>query len=554
VGKVVRDRYLLEELVGQGGLGRVWRGRDQILGRPVAVKEVLLPEHLPEGDHVEAVAWAMREATSTARLSHPNVITIHDVVEQDGAPWIVMELVRGQSLAAEIEEHGRLPWQRVTEIGVSVAEALGHTHAKGVIHRDLKPANILVCGRRVLVIDFGIAHVFDATTRLTRTGMAPGTPHYMAPEQIEGETGVPADLWALGASLYEAVEGRPPFDGATLTAIFARILTCPPDEPQHAGPLHDLLLELLCKDPAERPDIWAVQRALAKAARQAVRIPELLGTGRDHCLYGRHAEGEAVFREALRLDPENAEAHSGLGFVLEALGRLEEAEREFREFVRLAPKNPFAYRRLGEFLRAAGRQDEAESVYREAIRFDPFFVASILQSDEAERVFREVIRLGQKNGSVHYGFFKVLRDQGKLDEAEAEIREVVRLNSGNAEAHNDLGTLLQTQGRLEEAERAFREVIRLDPEHCSAHRRLGEALWVAGRQDEAEAAFREAIRVDPEDTDAHYGLANLLLGTNRLDEAEAAFLEVIRLDPTPAGAHRDLAHLRREKHRMRHLL
>ncbi|MCX5402422.1 ABC transporter substrate-binding protein [Streptomyces sp. NBC_00335] len=269
--ELIAGRYQLVEAIGQGGMGRVWRGLDQqLFGREVAIKEILFPVGLGDGERATLLRRFTGEARAAVTLSHPGIITIHDVVEHHGAPVIVMEFIRGRSLAAAIREQGRLPVRRVAEIGAAMLGALTEAHGARIIHRDIKPDNVLLTKDRVVLTDFGIAHLADATTKLSQSGTVIGTPHYMPPEQLEGKRPTPAnDLWALGATLYHAVEGRPPFEADGLHALAVAVFTRPHRPPAHAGPLAPLLDALLTKDPAQRIGAAEAAELLASALQSS---------------------------------------------------------------------------------------------------------------------------------------------------------------------------------------------------------------------------------------------------------------------------------------------
>ncbi|GAB3482483.1 serine/threonine-protein kinase [Nocardiopsis coralliicola] len=269
-GHLLSGRYRLTELIGAGGMGRVWKGQDELLDRPVAVKELLISPQLPEQE-VEVLRTRMlREARSAARLGHPSIITVYDVVESDDRPWIVMELVNGRSLGDVIKEDGPLAPARAAKIGVQMATALSIAHGKGIVHRDIKPGNVLIAaGDRAVLTDFGIARL-EGTSNLTRTGLLVGSPGYLAPEQAHGRPVTPAaDVWSLGVTLYQAVEGAVPFSRESAVATLTAIVSEDVPPPASAGALTEPLQALLTKDPQARPDIAEAHRLLREASAQA---------------------------------------------------------------------------------------------------------------------------------------------------------------------------------------------------------------------------------------------------------------------------------------------
>ncbi len=271
-GSLLAKRYRLLGSLGRGGMGIVWQARDEVLGREVAVKEVLLPPELPEAERAVMRQRTLREARSAARLSHPNVVTVYDVVEEDGRPWIVMELVRSRTLAQAIRDDGALPWREVAGIGVQVLAALRAAHAAGVLHRDVKPSNVLLAENgRVVLTDFGIAST-EGETSLTQSGMLVGSPAFIAPERVRAHgAGPESDLWSLGATLYTAVEGRSPHDRGAALATLTAAVTEPPDPAPSAGLLWPAIDGLLRKDPAERIDARETDRLLRQALQSVER-------------------------------------------------------------------------------------------------------------------------------------------------------------------------------------------------------------------------------------------------------------------------------------------
>ncbi|MFJ7249612.1 protein kinase [Kitasatospora sp. NPDC098652] len=274
-GRLIGRRYRLVRQLGAGGFGRVWQAHDETLGIDVAVKQLWLPPATSDGERAERLARAEREARNAARLrDRPHIVSVHDVLVEDGMPWMVMQLVSGGSLGDRLAAHGPLPVERAAAVARALLTALGAAHAAGVVHRDVKPANVMLADDgEVLLADFGIA-VHQADTTLTATGAFIGSIEYIAPERARGVDGQAAsDLFSLGVTLYQAVEGVSPFRRDSATASLTAVLFDPPAPPRNAGRLAPLILALLAKEPEQRP---STAQALAMLDRSVPDVPTVL--------------------------------------------------------------------------------------------------------------------------------------------------------------------------------------------------------------------------------------------------------------------------------------
>jgi eukaryotic-like serine/threonine-protein kinase len=308
----VADRYELEEELGHGGMGVVWRATDTLLARQVALKEVDLPRGVDAAEREAMRARVSREARAAARLSHPGVVTVYDIAHDGGQDFIVMELVSAPTLEELVRTRGPRTPAQAARLGLGLLGALEAAHRAGIVHRDLKPKNVMVReDGATKLADFGIASV-QGDPRLTATGLVVGSPAYMAPEQVEaGEVSPATDLWALGATLWFAVEGQPPFGGGEFQTMSA-IVSGRPRRPEHLGPLGPVLARLLVKEPAGRATAAQLRPLLQQVASgrdaPAGRARQVHGAVAGPTVLTAPAGGAAP---AAGADPGQAEVASG---------------------------------------------------------------------------------------------------------------------------------------------------------------------------------------------------------------------------------------------------
>ncbi|MEY9845653.1 tRNA A-37 threonylcarbamoyl transferase component Bud32 [Streptacidiphilus sp. BW17] len=262
-GRLLAGRYRLTAVLGQGGMGTVWRAEDEFLGRDVAVKELRFASDVDDEERRRLVSRTLTEAKAIARIRHNGAVTVYDVVEEDGRPWIVMELVESRSLSEVIQADGVLPPQRAAEVALELLGVLAEAHRVGILHRDVKPSNVLMgFDGRVVLTDFGIARV-EGDPSVTSTGMLVGAPSYISPERARGGVpGPPADMWSLGATIFAMVEGTPPYDKGSALSTLTAVMTDPVPPLRHGELLEPVIAGLLRKDPRQRLDASTAQAML----------------------------------------------------------------------------------------------------------------------------------------------------------------------------------------------------------------------------------------------------------------------------------------------------
>ncbi len=327
-GTLIADRYRLVRQLGAGGMGVVWEARDERLDRPVAVKQLRTQVGLTEAETEVIAQRAMREARINASLQHPYAVAVFDVVEHEGQPCIVMELVPSVPLTEVMRGLGNLAPAEAARVGSQVASALAAAHALGIVHRDVKPGNVLIGDDGTArICDFGISRSFGDAT-LTMTGMITGTPAYLAPETARGEESTSAsDVHSLGATLYAAVEGEPPFGSeGNAIAVLYRVTAGEMRPPERAGALEPLLLSMMSLQPGDRPTMAEASARLSALAGGSAPLPTALPPTGPHRQRSEPEATEAIPAptRALPLEPSSAAspATRALGPAADATPRL----------------------------------------------------------------------------------------------------------------------------------------------------------------------------------------------------------------------------------------
>jgi len=576
-GTVLAERYRLDGLLGRGGMGEVWEGRDLRLERAVAIK-LILPHRVSDAD---AVARFLREARAAAALSHPGITTVHDVGQattaQGPMPFLVMERLHGESLAARLER-GALEPEAAADLGAALLEALAVAHGAGIVHRDIKPDNVFLRAPegRPTLLDFGVARVIDGGDQatLTREGQSVGTPLYMAPEQLTGAPAGPAaDLYAVGAMLYEAVTGRPTHRADGYAALVARKLTDEPDLTALRGavgngPFFDTVAAALQRDPARRPASATAMAAMLRGdgpgaqavppTRSAVAVAETLPSD------PQAANASAASTPAGASDtPHRAAApaaatpgpagrrRSRVPLALTLVGVLGALIGVAAIAVVAtgalggpgdAPPPPEppdvdrtdGLRRPEQALRILDRYHHASGADRTLLESPALWKQCVT---DLEAALEQPDAPTRWRSALHFCQGMVALQETRTAEAVAQLEEAIRLEPERPDPHVALAHALAAEGHDDRAVAAAHEAARLEPDWWVPVAALGSIHGRLGREDEAIQAYRRALRMAPEEPRVLDSLALTYHAAHMDHEAAEQARRTLALDPDAPWSH-----------------
>ena len=643
VGDTVDGRYLILRVLGgpgRSGMGIVYVCYDPEMHGPLALK-TFQDQFLSDKATVDRFKW---EAETWIRLGrHQNIVWATWVEVIQGRPYVAMEYVAGDQgygvdLAGWIRggglrTNGQPDIPLILNFSLQLCHGMIHAKkrfeeiGKPFVHRDVKPSNIMVTQDRVVkVTDFGLVKAFAQSVQdtpsiatehaghqklsLSKLGGVCGTPPYMSPEQCRGEKNIDerSDIYAFGCVLYEMLTGRHVFEVITPEEFIQHHLRTAPPSPQSGGELDRVVLKCLEKDPNSRYQGFdeveqIIARLYLRLTGQVVRPPEgapleaweLVNKGSSLESLGFIDEAMQCNQEAIKIDPNCAEAHSNLGSCYAKKGHIDSAMKEFRETLRIDPKyfkahcnmaivyaqngqvdaamrecqevlriNPRdaeAHRLLGQYYVQKGDFDSATKECREALKINAHHAGAHVclgtiymhkaEWDAAIKEFHIAATINPSYSEPHHNLGIAYSQKGQLDAAIMECHEAIRIDPNDAKAHLFAGYAYHNKGDLDSAMKEFQRAVRIDPNDAEAHRLLGNGYQDKGDLDSAAKEFREALRINPNDGAAHLSLGLAYRGRGELDSAIKEYQEALRINPNDAGAHLGLGVAHRHKGNLR---
>ncbi len=553
MGDVLNQRYRLNAQLGEGGFAIAFAGQDMEKKQAIAVKVLKFSSE-------KDIVHFSEEAYLMVDLEHPNIVPFVDYVPmREGIrPYIVMKLAPRGSLKEEMRVRKKrgeqVPLMRSIFLLDQAGAGLEYIHGKGIVHRDIKPENLLLASENELWLsDFGIAkQLLEGDPSNTRII---GTPHYMAPEQIQGRPEIASDQYALAITAYELFTGRRPFTGGSVYEVMNNQLNETPLNLAQAVQnlnkegisikvimaLDSVVMRALAKEPDKRhASVTLFTKTLRDEYEQAS------GEKADYD-QKNYEEAIAAFDQAIRLDPNDNFAFNIKGLALYELGRNEEAIAAFDQAIRLDPNNSAAYNNKGASLDELGRGEEAIAAYDQAIWIDPNIsvvynnegdaLYELKRYEEAIAAFDQAIRIDPNDITAYNKKSAALNGLERYEEALVACDQAIRIDPNDSVAYNNKGAALNGLKRYEEAIAACDQAIRIDPNDSVAYNKKSAALNELKRYEEALVACDQAIRIDPNDSVAYNKKSAALNGLKRYEEALVACDQAIRIDPNNSVAY-----------------